>query len=169
MTAHPLIIRAAAYAKRAHGEQKRKYTGDPYFSHCLEVAYLVGSVRNTPEMIAAALLHDTVEDTPVDLGMINREFGLEVGKLVYMLTDPSRPSDGNRAARKKIDREHYTHATPEAKTIKCADLISNTRSIVKYDPKFAKVYLREKRLLMPYLVGADMRLWEAANELANAS
>lgn len=163
-----LISSAWNFAFRAHENQKRKYTGDPYFGHCHEVAYIVSTVKHTPEMIAAAFLHDVVEDTPVDLGTINREFGLDVAKLVYMLTDKSKPHDGNRATRKRIDREFYTHATPEAKTIKCADLISNTRSIVKYDPKFAKVYLQEKRLLMPFLIGADPLLWDAANDLDHA-
>ncbi|HCP79386.1 MAG TPA: guanosine polyphosphate pyrophosphohydrolase, partial [Pusillimonas sp.] len=54
-------------------------------------------------------------------------------------------------------------------TIKCADLISNTGSIVQFDPDFAKVYLEEKRLLLGVLTKADRRLWTIANEIAEGS
>lgn len=161
----PLAREFAAYA---HRDQKRKYTGEPYFYHCADVASIVSTVTQDPDMIAAAYLHDVVEDTYITIDILIQVFGVRIADLVGWLTDKSCPEDGNRAARKKIDREWLGHAPNDAKTIKCADLISNTKSIVERDPKFAKTYLAEKRLLMPCLVGADERLWNAANELAGA-
>ena len=57
-------------------------------------------------------------------------------------------------------------ATPEAKTIKLADLIDNTKSIVEHDPRFAKVYLEEKRLLLEVLKDGDETLWQQAHSFA---
>ena len=64
-----------------------------------------------------------------------------------MLTDISKPFDGNRKTRKEIDRRHLKFATPTAKTIKLADLIDNSKTIVKYDEKFAPVYMAEKSII----------------------
>lgn len=168
MSRSPISL-AHEFAAYAHRDQKRKYTGEPYFNHCEEVARLVSTVTNDSDMISAAYLHDVVEDTDISSYVISQVFSSKISDLVWWLTDKSRPEDGNRAARKKIDREWLGRAPNDAKTIKCADLISNTRSIVDRDPKFAKTYLAEKRLLMPCLVGADERLWSAANELAGAA
>jgi hypothetical protein len=82
-----------------------------------------------------------------------------------MLTDVSKPTDGNRAKRKNMDREHIAKASLQAKTIKLADLIDNTRSIVEHDPKFAKVYLTEKALLLEVLREGDSFLWSMAHKI----
>ena len=124
---------------------------------------------HTPEMLAAAWLHDTVEDTGVSLGLIEAEFGPEVADMVEMLTDVSHANDGLRAHRKRIDREHTAKASPAAKTIKLADLIDNTRSIVERDPKFAEVYLKEKRLLLDVLTEGDATLHAIAIESCSSS
>jgi len=157
--------KAKQFADVAHEGQKRKYTGEPYILHPVAVAELVRSVPHTPAMIAAALLHDVVEDTPITLDEIERVFGFEVAVLVEMLTDVSKLSDGNRAARKAIDREHTAKASPAAKTIKLADLIENSKSIMAHDPAFAKVYLVEKALLLEVLREGDATLWAMAAEI----
>ncbi len=104
-------------------------------------------------------------DTDVTAEDILREFGAEVATLVAWLTDVSRPGDGNRAARKAIDREHAARAPVEAKPIKLADLISNSQSIIVHDPAFARVYLREKAALLEVLKEGDSALWDRANQL----
>ncbi len=141
---------AHAFAKWKHKDQKRKYTNRPYFEHCQEVAYTIRNLvlDDDEDMICAAYLHDTVEDTDTTFEEIEKYFGAEVRELVYWLTDISKPEDGNRAARKKLDREHIWKAPDKAKVIKLADLISNTSSITLHDPDFAKVYLAEKQLLL---------------------
>lgn len=160
------IIRAQDYCRAAHLAvgQVRKYTGEPYHWHPYEVAAILQEhVKDlTEDMLIAALLHDVVEDTAVPLGDIDATFGPSVARLVSDLTDVSKPEDGNRAARKAIDREHTARASHQAKTIKLADLIDNSRSILDRDPEFAKVYLEEKRLLLDVLKEGDPILWEIA-------
>ena len=145
-----LVKQARLFAIAAHTAvgQFRKYTGEPYHVHPAEVAHIVERFGGTEQQIAAAWLHDVVEDTAVTIEVINTEFGPEVAELVGWLTDVSKPEDGNRAARKAIDRAHTAEAPVAAKFIKAADLISNTRSIVEHDAAFARVYLEEKRLLI---------------------
>lgn len=157
-----MILHAAAFATRMHGSQVRKYTGEPYVLHCIEVAGLVASVTSDAGIISAALLHDTVEDTPATPSDLYREFGHEVEQLVKWVTDVSKPGDGNRSTRKGIDRAMLSLAPPEAKTIKLADLCSNTASIVAHDRDFAKIYLREKVLLLEVLREGDGRLYQRA-------
>ena len=75
-----LIHRAYRVAEEAHREQKR-HSGEPYINHCLAVASILADLRVQPEVVAAGLLHDTVEDTPVTLNDIRRDFGqtIEIG------------------------------------------------------------------------------------------
>ena len=164
-----LVERAYLFAKAAHESigQVRKYSNEPYIVHPAEVAELVRTVPHTDVMIAASLLHDVVEDTSATIDEVQLEFGNEVASLVGMLTDVSKPSDGNRAVRKQLDREHSAQASPAAKTIKLADLISNSRSIVAHDLNFARIYLAEKALLLEVLKEGDQTLWDLANRLLN--
>lgn len=162
---------AELFADVAHCSigQKRKYTGHPYISHPRQVAYLVKIVGGSDEMIAAAYLHDVLEDVaphyPDQFGeeVIEKQFGLEVLDLVKWLTH--LPTIGNREERKKADREYIAQAPPGAKTIKLADLIDNSLTITEYDPNFAKVYLKEKRLLLDVLVEGDGTLWQMAHRI----
>jgi guanosine-3',5'-bis(diphosphate) 3'-pyrophosphohydrolase len=80
-----LLNRAYVYAMRAHGTQKRA-SGDPYFSHPLEVAAILTDLKLDDATIAVALLHDTIEDTDTTRDEIDRLFGAEIGKLVEGLT-----------------------------------------------------------------------------------
>lgn len=155
-----LIQRARAFAQQAHERvgQRRKYTGEPYWHHPVAVAALVADAGGDEAMVAAALLHDTVEDTDVTLADIRAAFGDDVAALVDDLTDVSQPHHGNRAQRKALDRAHTAAASNRAKTIKLADLIDNTASIVAHDPHFARVYLREKAQLLAVLKGGDETL-----------
>ena len=158
------IARAHRFAAAAHGgsDQRRKYTGEPYIVHPEAVADIVRTVPHTDAMICAALLHDVVEDTSVVDEMVFLIFGRHIADLVFWLTDISKPEHGNREMRKLLDRTHSAAAPAEAQTIKVADLIDNTRSIVAHDPDFAVVYMREKRLLLDALTKADSALREIA-------
>lgn len=156
--------RARAFATAAHGSigQLRKYTGEPYIVHPIAVAEIVRTVPHSEEMIAAALLHDVVEDTPVTVEEIAAEFGPVVADLVGWLTDVSKPEDGNRRTRKHMDLLHTAKAPAAAKTIKLADLIDNTKSIARHDPSFWSVYRREKMALLEVLKEGDAALWKEA-------
>jgi (p)ppGpp synthase/HD superfamily hydrolase len=119
-------------------------------------------------MVAAAWLHDVVEDTGCTYTDIHMAFGADIAALVGWLTDVSKPEDGPRWYRKKMDREHTAEAPAEAQTIKLADLISNSRSIMEHDPKFAKTYLEEKRLLLTVMTRGDADLHAEASRYVMA-
>ena len=159
-----VVERAYGFAKVAHDGQLRA-SGEPYITHPLAVATIVARYGADEATICAALLHDTVEDTPVTLEQIEGLFGVRVASLVEQLTDVSRPEDGNRRTRKAIDLAHTATATPEAKTVKLADLISNTRTIVEFDPDFARVYLAEKARLLEVLKEGNASLHAMASML----
>jgi len=162
-----LIERARLFATSAHQRigHQRKYSNQPYQVHLQAVAKLVASVSDDPEMIAAAWLHDTVEDTPVTLDEIVEKFGAEVAELVENLTDVSKPSDGNRAIRKTIDRDHSARASARAMTVKLADLIDNCRDITRNDERFARVYVLEMGALLKVLGEGDQTLLDQARRL----
>jgi (p)ppGpp synthase/HD superfamily hydrolase len=182
---------AAQFAQAAHEaiNQRRKYSGRPYFEHPARVAALVRNVTDDQKMIAAAYLHDVVEDVNFDaLAKVSRTFGVtrtsfsddvraaslqliedlfagDVAILVEQLSDVSKPEDGNRKTRKALDREHLKKASPEAKTVKLADLIDNAIDIAASDHDFAIVYFKEKALLLPVLTEGNQQLWNRAYKL----
>ena len=161
-----LLAKAIKFAAKAHEGQVRKYTGEPYVTHPLAVMKMVQEVPHTTEMLAAAVLHDVVEDTAFEIEDIDREFGNVVADYVAGLTDVSKPEDGNRRTRKAIDRDHTALQGAEVQTIKLADLIHNTYSIQKHDPSFYKVYKREKVELLNVLTKGDLTLlWRALQQI----
>lgn len=142
-----MIDSAIAFAALAHAGQKRKYTGDPYIVHPIDVMMLVRTVvPDDEEMAAASVLHDVLEDCAVSARAIRGRFGERVGDLVVGLTEVS--VEGNRATRKAAEVERLVACHPDVQTIKLADIISNTGTIVQFDPNFAKTYLPEKRQLL---------------------
>lgn len=152
------LIRAAReFAYERHYGQMRKYTGLAYHHHLENVAGMVmalGHAFSIPivgvsieQTIAAAYLHDTLEDTDTDVKELEYGFGKIVANIVVELTDYYTPEmfpNENRAWRKEVEAQRLGKISPAAKLIKWCDLIDNTRSIVEHDPKFAIVYLREK-------------------------
>ena len=158
-----VIYTARQFAHDAHDSigQKRKYTGEPYWVHVDDVANIVATVTNSPIVIDAAFLHDVVEDVNkgiYTLNYISGTFGMEVGRLVWELTDvytPERYPNLNRAERKALEAWRLGQISPDAQTIKVADLLSNTASIVEHDPNFAKVYLLEKERVLSVLTKAN--------------
>ena len=144
---------ALVFATAAHAAvgQMRKYTDDPYIVHPIRVATTVAKFGGTDEMIAAAYLHDVVEDTGVSIDDIQDMFGPAVARIVDGLTDVSVPEDGNPAVRKAMDRQHSADATYEAQFVKCADIIDNAHDIGDNDPSFNLVYRKEMLLLIQVL------------------
>ena len=165
----PLINKAKMLAGKAHEGQFRKYSGMPYIVHPIEVATIVQSVDHTDEMIAAALLHDVVEDTDYSFEDIAKEVSPEVADLVKGLTDVSSPQDGNRKVRKAIDKDHLAEQNAEVQTIKLADVISNSQDIKANDPSFAKVYIEEMKALLEVLTKGNKTLYAKAKEIVYSS
>ncbi len=128
------ILAAARFAAEKHAQQKRKgAAGEPYFNHLLEVAELVAasSDRLDVELLMAAFLHDTVEDTGVKLQELETRFGNDVAGLVAEVTDDkSLPKE----IRKQLQVQNAPKKSERAQTIKLADKISNLRSILASPP-----------------------------------
>lgn len=165
-----LAEKAMRLAQKHHGKinHVRKYTGEPYINHPAAVVDLM--VRNcaspvSEEMIAAAWLHDTVEDTGLNLVEICFECGNTVALLVQQLTDVTTLADGNRKTRKAIELKRIQKISPDAKTIKLADLIDNAKSIIEHDPKFAKIYMQEMGDLLEVLLDGDPSLYAMASQI----
>jgi (p)ppGpp synthase/HD superfamily hydrolase len=162
-----LIDRAKFFAEVAHAGQTRKYSDDPYITHPIRVSEIVAHNQGTDEMIAAALLHDVVEDTPVTHDEILDKFGANVSDLVFGLTDVDL-SKGNRKTRKALDRDRIASSSADVQLIKLADFIDNTTSIVQHDPSFAKLYLQEKSQMLDVMDKVkDHPLFRIANSQIN--
>jgi (p)ppGpp synthase/HD superfamily hydrolase len=128
------VLRAADAAARWHVNQRRKgATQEPYVNHLLEVAALVAEATGgaDPELVVAALLHDSIEDQEVPRAVLAERFGEGVARLVEEVTDDkSLP----KQERKRLQVEHAEHISRRAKILKLADKISNLRAIAASPP-----------------------------------
>jgi len=169
---HPSLVvrRALAIAAEAHLGQVRRYTHEPFVTHPVAVANTVTPFDSEPLVLAAALLHDVVEDTPVTAADLASEMPSSVVRMVLSLTNPSTPADGERARRKRIEHDHISRAEPRAQTIKYADVLHNVQSIARHDPEFAPTYLAEKVSLIRRLDRGHpllrRRVWHCIEQLA---
>jgi guanosine-3',5'-bis(diphosphate) 3'-pyrophosphohydrolase len=121
LTAGPLVRHAYAFAEHAHRGQRRK-DGQAFIAHPVQVARLLAGLGYGEEVLAAALLHDVVEDTPVTLPEIRQAFGLRVALLVDFVTeDETLRGD----ARKRAYRERVRLAPSDAQAICAADKVCN--------------------------------------------
>jgi len=156
-------LKAFKYAEFHHRGQKRKYTGEDYWEHPYAVASMLiehmeefSAAKITNDMICAAFMHDLIEDTAITYCDIDNHFGESIADLVRELTDVTTLTDGNRHTRKEIERKRLAEVSDAAKTIKLADLIDNSKSIIEHDPKFAKVFMQEMlSLVVSSLAGGD--------------
>lgn len=161
---------ALAFAATAHAGQVRKYTGEPYVYHPMAVAatLIAEGYADDSTAVLAALLHDVLEDTDATPDQIDAEFGPAVLRYLLFLTDPPK-NYGNRAQRKAMTAERLAGAPPDVHSIKVADLLDNTPSIVAHDPRFATVFLDEKGALLEVLGKADAALLARARNLLKLS
>lgn len=153
-----LIIRAAQYAAQKHAGQKRKFNDRPYITHPIRVAGRVATHEiATKELVAAAFLHDVVEDCNVPLAEIENFFGQYVAGVVEDLTN-DKDVKGNRAERKKANREKIKGICLESKLVKLIDRIDNLYEMPESDG-FALIYAKESILLLDEcLTGVDAEL-----------
>jgi (p)ppGpp synthase/HD superfamily hydrolase len=121
-----LINKAIYFAKKYHDGQLRK-SGEPFYSHPLEVAYMISDYNLKTDVIAASILHDIVEDTVVTLNMILETFGQRVAEMVNRLTR-DRP-DGTKLSVKEIIRMAYKNGDKEVLLIKIFDRLHNLQNI----------------------------------------
>ena len=165
------ILDAATFAADKHKSQTRKGNGQPYINHPIEVANLLTSVGKVedPDIIIAALLHDTVEDTDATFDELERRFGRAVAGYVRELTDDkSLP----KAERKRLQVEHAPHMSNEAKQIKLADKISNIRDVTEnppegWDMKRRREYVEWGKKVVAGLRGSNEGLEKRFDELVD--
>ena len=162
------VFKAAVYAHAAHAavKQLRDYTGEPYIVHPEEVVKILiehGVLDSVT--LQSAWLHDVVEDTEVESNDIESMFEQLVFELVMSVTEDEYPDDMPRSQRKVYERERWRAGTVRTKNLKCADLLSNGKSIIEHNPNFARVYIEEVWLAIPALKGAVPSLLKALDDM----
>jgi dihydropteroate synthase len=148
------VERAVTAAARWHGDQRRP-TGVPYLEHLLEALEVLvhGAGVTDPEVLAATVLHDVVEDTPVTLAEVERGFGPRVARLVDAVTKPDTPRPAGpegppptkaaKAAVKAAYLRGLRTAPPDARLVKLADRVSNVQELHRVRPAFQRRYYAE--------------------------
>jgi guanosine-3',5'-bis(diphosphate) 3'-pyrophosphohydrolase len=133
-TSIPTILRAIAFAAEKHRHQRRKDAhASPYINHPIALAELLageGGVSDA-DVLCAAALHDTIEDTNTTAEELRREFGAGIASIVAEVTDDKNLT---KAERKRLQVEHAAHISRRAKLVKLADKICNVRDIVAAPP-----------------------------------
>lgn len=128
-----LVLKAAAYAAHQHRDQRRKDAeASPYINHPLAVANILADAGVRDQcVLAAALLHDTIEDTTTTADELRVTFGEEIAGIVLEVTDDkSLP----KARRKELQVEHAPHLSEGAALVKLADKIANLTDILESPP-----------------------------------
>ena len=134
-----LINKAIYWAKKYHGEQKRK-SGEAYYTHPLEVAYMISEHNLKTNVIVASILHDIIEDTEVTAGMILDNFGWRITEMVDMLTR-DRP-DGSKLSVEEVLNNAYQKQDEEVLLIKIFDRLHNLTTLdAMTDEKKKKIAL----------------------------
>lgn len=148
------------YADKAHGTQLRKYTGERYIGHPVRVVQILRPYFSDATILAAALLHDVLEDTPITApdmkrmldNIMNEDDASRTLSLVVELTDIFVKKDYprlNRQDRKEKEALRLSKVSSDAQSIKYADIIDNVTDIMGQDTDFAPVFVREaKRILI---------------------
>ena len=129
-----LLDRAIVFAVRAHAGTERRGKGFPYIVHPMEAVEIVATMTRDQEMLAAAALHDTVEDTEVTIEQIRTEFGERVASFVAVESDEPhqrRDSVENWRARKQAAIDRIARASRDAKIVALGDKLSNMRAIAR--------------------------------------
>jgi myo-inositol-1(or 4)-monophosphatase len=126
------VDKAILFALQAHAGTERRGKGFPYIIHPLEAMSIVASITNDPELLAAAVLHDTVEDTSISVEDLAREFGSRVAALVEAESDKFAEGVSEEASwhsRKQAAIDHLKVAPHDAKIVAIGDKLSNMRAI----------------------------------------
>jgi guanosine-3',5'-bis(diphosphate) 3'-pyrophosphohydrolase len=142
-----IVFDAAAFAARAHRNQLRKDNHTPYVSHpfrvCLVVRHVFG--LDDPRILAAALLHDTIEDTTTDYDDIVERFGPDVARWVAAVSkDPRMEFEAREAEYRKV----LAASDWQAKVVKLADLYDNVGDCKHFSPKGQRATAEKSRLYL---------------------
>src|SRR5213593_2597618 len=169
-TSEALLNRAYVYAMRAHGEQRRA-SGDPYFSHPLEVAGILTDLKLDDATIAAALLHDTIEDTTVTRAEIDQMFGKDIGALVEGLTKLKKLELVTKEAKQAENLRKLLLAIASdvrVLLVKLADRLHNMRTL-DFVPPEARARIAGETLEIYAPLAGRMGMHEMREELEDLS
>ncbi|HVK96480.1 MAG TPA: HD domain-containing protein [Flavisolibacter sp.] len=175
-----ILKEVEAFAEKAHGDQTRKYSNERYIAHPVRVMKMCKEYTSSLPMLAAALLHDVLEDTPVTkkelhhflLSQMNSNDADETIRLVDELTDvytKEKYTRWNRRKRKEKESLRIEQTSADSQTIKYADIIDNCREIATDDPEFAPVFLKECKMLLKKMMKGHQELYKIAVEKVNTS
>ena len=123
-----IVEKALQIASKSHEGQYRKNTDIPYITHPVAVGMMLLKAGYSEEIVAAGILHDTVEDTPLTLEDIKKEFGPEIAKMVEGSSEPDKSLPWKD--RKEHTIEFLKTASEEIRAVVCADKLHNIRSII---------------------------------------
>jgi (p)ppGpp synthase/HD superfamily hydrolase len=166
------------FASQAHDGQQRKYSPEPYIVHPVRVMELCRRYKPELPILAAALLHDVLEDTNVDEdalqqflnNVMEQADANRTVELVVELTDvyiKEQYPKWNRKRRKLKEADRIEKTSADSQTIKYADIIDNCREIVDHDPEFANRFLRECRDLLKRIPKGNPELYQQAIDTVN--
>ena len=159
------LVRAYNIASKSHEGQLRK-SGEPYFNHCVEVLKIIKNEFgiNNEKYLIAALLHDTIEDTPLTLKQVKQQFGQEVVELIEGVTKLENGDDKDTLS-KVLDKSYLN---PGVAVIKLADRLHNMRTLAFMKPE--KQYIKSKETMEVYTKLAEsLGMWEVKTELEDLS
>jgi (p)ppGpp synthase/HD superfamily hydrolase len=164
------IIEAAQFAAAKHGTQQRKGTGRPYTDHLYRVAGAVAERVNavnalSENLVVAALLHDTLEDTAATKEEISQKFGYDVLEYVVAMTKPK--DDRPRKVRNAEYFGKLKTAPVVVKILKMIDRLDNLGEVENMDPGFIKKYCEESLDLLKAVGDADAALKKAIEDRVN--
>lgn len=129
-----LLDRAIVFAVEAHRNTERRGKGFPYIVHPMEAVEIVATITNDQELLAAAILHDTIEDTDVTYEQLKREFGDRIADIVYAESDrfvEGVSEENSWHARKQAAITRLVEAPHDAKVVAMGDKLSNMRAIAR--------------------------------------
>jgi len=164
------------FADNAHGSQQRKYTPERYIVHPERVMENLKNYTSDIAVLSAALLHDVLEDTATTKEeiivflskLMDQQDVKKTIDLVVELTDVYIKEDypqWNRKKRKAMEQERVSKTSPDAQTIKYADIMDNCNEIVKHDRHFAPVFLTECKRNLDVMDKGNKTLYTKTREL----
>jgi (p)ppGpp synthase/HD superfamily hydrolase len=175
MAIESILDKVKEFADSAHGSQMRRYSSERYIVHPVRVMETCKKYTDNVTILSAALLHDVLEDTPVTKDelkvflhpLMNEQEATRTVELVTELTDvfiKEKYPKWNRRKRKNKETDRLVKISPEAQTVKYADIIDNAPEITTHDPEFANRFLYEYRQLLRRMNKGDAKLYKIAIE-----
>ena len=165
------IMRAFEYAKKSHEGQKRK-SGEPYIVHPIAVTEIVMHLNVIPEIVISALLHDVLEDTPINFEDIHHDFGFHIAKIVNTLSKSHKIQilDHDTDEERKLLHHQFLELIKDSKAaiIKVADRLNNIRTLDHLSKeKQVRISLETIKMYVP--LAYEMGIFDISKELHNTA